>query len=572
VLGRFSDGAVRDLAERATYIASDPTVAVSKDGMVSVRDAGDAAILVRYAGQLRTVRFTFVPARKGFVWKQPPANNFIDELNFALLKRLRLQPSELSDDATFVRRATLDSIGRLPTPAEVRAFLADRRPDKRARLIDALLKRPEFNDYWALEWSDLLRLEERSLDKTGVRAYQKYIHDSFAQRKPMDQFARELLTATGSTYKSPAANYYRRSRTPVELAETTAQVFMGTRMLCAKCHNHPFEVWKQDDYYALAAVFVRVNRKIAKLTRRDKFDKHELNGEEMISVAAKGEVKNPRTGRVMPPRLPLSAQPLPASVKDRRVPFAEWLTRPDNPFFARSLVNRTWGRLLGKGLVDPVDDLRESNPASNPALLDALARDFVTHGFDFRQLVRRIMNSRTYQLASKPNATNRNDERFFSRGIVRRLTAEVLLDAVSQATGAPGAYRGYPAGTRAIQLAPQRRRDPFLKLFGQPARETVCECERSDATTLAQSFELIGGGRLDGKLRRSDNRLGKLLAAGKSDVEIITEFYLATVNRPPTPTELGTARRYLSKKPERRAAWEDLLWALINSKEFLLRQ
>ena len=571
VLGRFSDGSVQNLTGRATFLASDLNVAVSEDGKVSVKREGDAAILVRYGDQMRTARLTFVPARKEFAWKQPPTNNFIDETNFALLKKLRLQPSALSNDYIFLRRAYLDAIGVQPTPEDVRSFAADQKPDKRTRLIDALLERPEFGDYWGLHWADLLRLEERSLDKTGVKAYQKYIRDSIADNKPMDQFARELLTETGSTYKNPATNYYRRTRTAVDLAETTAQVFMGVRLNCARCHNHPFEVWKQDDYYAMAALFARVDRKIEKLTRRDKFDKHELNGEEIISVATKGDVKHPRTGQVMAPRVPLAEKSLDATVADRRLPFAEWLTSPQNPFFARSIVNRTWAHLLGQGIIDPVDDIRESNPASNPALLDALAKDFVAHQFDLRHLVRTIMNSRTYQLSSDSNSTNRNDRRFFSRGVIRRLPAEVLLDAISQATGVPSKFKDHPLGTHAVQLTPARRRHPFLKLFGQPARETVCECERSDEPTLAQSLGMAGGETINQKLLQPDNRIDRLMAAGRSDAEIVTELYLATASREPNAEELANIISYIKSESDRRVAFEDILWALLNHREFLFR-
>lgn len=577
VTGTFSDGSVRDLARRAVYVSSDPNVEVSPDGAVTVARNGDAAILVRYAEQLCTTRVTFIPARKEFVWDPPAPANAIDEINFRRLKQLRLRPSRVTTDAEFLRRAYLDAIGRLPSPDEVRSFAASGAADKRARLIDTLLQRPEFNDFWTLKWSDILRSEERSLDAKGIRAYQDWIRESLAQNKPLNHFARELLIATGSTYTNPPANYYRRSRTPIELAETTAQVFMGVRILCAKCHNHPFERWTQDDFYSLAAYFARVDRKIPNLTRRDRFDTHELNGEELISVAAEGEVKDPRTGRPVTPQLPPGASRVTdssiiSSATDRRTEFAAWLTAPGNPYLARALVNRVWYHLLGRGIIDPVDDLRESNPASSPELLDTLARDFAAHGFDLRYLVRTIMNSRTYQLSSEANATNGEDERFFSRGIAQRLPAEVLLDAASDATGTPEAFTNFPAGTRAVQLPPVGARNPFLRLFGQPARETVCECERSGESTLGQAFALISGGNLDRKLKQPDNRLGKLLAAGKSNAEIATECYLATVSREPTRTELDSAVKYVNGNPDRRAALEDLLWALMNSKEFLLRR
>jgi uncharacterized protein DUF1553/uncharacterized protein DUF1549 len=610
VLGHFSDGSIRNLAQKAIYNCGDPMVGVDADGRVEGRGGGDAAVLVRYADRMENAFLTFVPVRKGFAWKTPPAYNWIDSINDRRLKLLRLQPSRPASDSEFIRRAYLDALGVLPTPEEVRTFLgeaaAERQeevrkqgneemgkwgnggngkaaitsfphfpisPMARAKLIDQLLKRPEFDDYWTLKWADILRLEERSLDPKGAAAYQQWIRASIVQSKPLDQFARELLTATGSTYASPPANYYRRTRTPADLGETTAQVFLGTRMLCAKCHNHPFERWSQDDYYSLAAIFARVERK-GELTRRDQFDKHELSGEETIGLAKEGEVTHPRTGQPVAPRLPRSGRALDPSVEDRRVPFASWLTAPENPFFAKAMVNRIWYYLMGKGIVDPVDDLRDSNPPSNAELLEALARDFAAHRYDLRHVVRTIMNSRTYQAASEPNGTNAEDERFFSRAIAQRMPAEVLLDAISQVTEAPEKFANVPEGTRAVQLpAPAvRGRHPFLRLFGQPGRESVCECERTNETTLGQSFALISGGVLDGKLKRPDNRIGRLLTAGKTDAEIVSELYLAALSREPQRPEVEGTLKYVAGKPDRRAALEDVLWALVNSKEFLLRR
>ncbi len=486
---------------------------------------------------------------------------------------LRLQPSALSTDLEFLRRAYLDAIGTLPTPDEVRAFQADARPTRRAALIESLLRRPEFDDFWTLKWSDVLRVEERTLDPKGVAAYRDWIRGAIHSDMGLDRMARTLLTATGSTYANPPANYYRRTRDPIELAETSAQLFMGTRMLCARCHNHPFERWKQEDYYAFAACFAKVSRKIEKVERKDKFDLHELIGEETISVAKSGSVENPRTRKVVAPRLPTATEPLEgAEADDPREAFARWLTSRENPYFARAMVNRIWYHLNGRGLVDPVDDLRESNPASNPELLDRLAGEFVRHGYSLRYVVRTIMNSRTYQLSSLPNATNAEDERFFSRAIAQRLPAEVLLDAISGACGAAGQFEGFPAGTRAIQLYAKKRKDPFLKTFGQPQRESVCECERASDTTLAQSFALISGRVVDEKIKLPENRIGALLKAGKGDRTIIEELYLASVSREPTTKELASAEKYVSSRRDRRAALEDLLWALVNSQEFLLRR
>jgi len=572
VLAHFSDGAVRSVADLAGYSSGDPTVSVTPDGTVTAYQA-DAAILVRYAEQMQTVRLTFVPARKEFAWRPVPAANWIDELNYPRLKTLRLEPSPLSSDSEFLRRAFIDALGMLPPTDEAREFLADTRPDKRARLIDSLLERPQFDDYWTMRWADVLRVEERSLDPKGAAAYRDWIRAGVASNKPLDEFVRELLLGSGSTYASPPANYYRRTRNAAELAENTAQVFMGTRMLCAKCHNHPTERWKQDDYYGLAAVFARVGRK-GELTRKDIFDKNELVGEETISVARTGEVSHPRTGQPVLPRVPFASAPLPAGEwDDPRAPFARWLTGPENPLFARAMVNRIWYYVVGKGIVDPVDDLRDSNPPSNPELFDALAQELVRSGYDLRHMVRLILNSRTYQLSSQPSRTNADDERFFSRAIVQRLPAEVLLDAISDVTGVPERFNSFPSGTRAIHLYTLNKRpNAFLKLFGQPQRESVCECERSGETALGQSFALISGETLNGKLRAPENRIGTLIAAGKSDAEILSELYLAVYTREPAKKELDAALGYIHSKPDRRTALEDLMWALLNSKEFLLRR
>ncbi|MBM3458319.1 MAG: DUF1553 domain-containing protein, partial [Armatimonadetes bacterium] len=355
--------------------------------------------------------------------------------------------------------------------------------------------------------------------------------------------------------------------------ETTAQVFLGTRILCAKCHNHPTERWKQDDYYALAALFARVERKLDDLGKRDRFDKHERNGEEEIGIGGPGRVEHPRTGQLVPPRLPLSTQPLPPDTSDPRAAFAAWLTAAENPLFARAMVNRIWQSLFGKGQVDPVDDLRDSNPAANPALLQALAQDFVQHGYDLRHTVRLLMNSRTYQLSAEPNATNRADERFFSRAIPQRLPAESLLDAITQVTGVSDRAGRQPSTVRAALLPSINKfRHPFLKLFGQPARESVCACERNDEATLGQAFALISGDLIAGRLTRPENRIGEAIHSGRSDGEIVTEFYLATLSREPTSTERRKALEYVSRKGERRAGLEDVVWALLNSKEFLLRR
>jgi Protein of unknown function (DUF1549)/Protein of unknown function (DUF1553) len=575
VRAHFADGSSRDVTREAVYEPSDTTLSVSPEGVVEAPPTGgETGILVRWASRMEAAHLTFVPARAEADFSSFTERNLVDEAVHAKLRTVRISPSPPADDATFIRRAYLDALGILPTATETLEFFRDRRPDKRDRLVDALLERPEFDDFWAMKWADLLRAEERSLDPEGMKDFYTWLRGVVHNRMRLDQFVRELLTATGSTYYNPAANYYRRSREPEELAEVTAQLFMGVRLRCAKCHNHPYDVWKQDEYYSMASFFARVTREDKSKPRRQRYDAHEWNGEEFIEVAQSGEVQNPRTGEEMTPSM--LGRPLvdtkASEQGDRRVALATWLTQPSNPFFAPAMVNRIWYHVMGRGIVEPVDDFRPSNPPSNAPLLEALTRDFVANGYDLRHTVGLIMKSSTYQLSEVPDGVNATDERYFSHSLARRLTAEQLLNAVSQATDVPEEFEGYPPGTRVTQVVPTWQVNPFLRLFGQPPRETVCECERTNETTLGQSFELISGRRIDTKLRDPDGRVAKLVAAHKANGEIVTEIYLSALNRYPTIQELNTASRYVTGKPDQRRALEDILWATLNTKEFLMRR
>jgi hypothetical protein len=581
VLATFTDGKVHDVTRLSCFEPSNLLVKVDGAGLAVRQGDGESAVLVRYLDRQAVVRLAFVPARPGFVWKAPPENNYIDRHVFAKLKLLRMQPSELCSDNEFLRRAYLDCVGVPPTPAETTQFLGDISKDKRARLIDALLGRNEFADFWALKWSDLLRNEEKVLDAKGVRAFHAWIRRAIIDGKPLNEFARELVASRGSTYHHPAANFYRALREPYARAEATAQVFLGLRLQCAKCHNHPFDRWTQTDYHSLAAFFVRVQYRILANNRRDNLDKHEFDGEQIVYLDRAGELKHPVTGEVLPPRFPGAPTPAFAREADRLTALADWIARPDNPFFAKAQANRIWQHLLGRGIVDPGDDFRESNPAVNPELLDALAQDFAAHRFDLKYLVRTIMLSRTYQLSSRPTETNKDDESNFARAIVRPLQAEQLLDAVAQATGVRPRLSGMPRGTRAGQLpgvgGAQKRRgqgesERFLTLFGKPVRSLSCECERSDDTTLAQAFQLITGSMLNRMLSEPNNRIGKALAKDRPDESIIEELYLAALCRPPSSPERRLTMSLLNRAKDRRTVLEDVLWGLINSKEFLLRR
>ena len=523
----------------------------------------------------------FVPERPGWSWSGPAPASYVDEHVFAKLRDLRIAPSPVASDEVFIRRAHLDICGILPSADEARAFVRDQDPDKRLRLIDALLERPEFADHWALKWSDLLRNEEKVLDRKGVAAFHHWIRRSIASGKPMDEFARELIAARGSTYLEPQANYYRAMRDPLTRAESTAQVFLGTRLQCARCHNHPFDRWTQDDYYGWAALFARVRYKVIENRRRDRNDGHEFVGEQIVWIDRKGEVDDPRTGKAAPPRF-LGAGDSVAERRDRLEALAEWVAGGErtNLRFARAQVNRIWYHLMGRGIVDPIDDFRATNPPSHPELLEALARDFIAGGFDLRRVIRVIAASRAYQLSCEPNATNRSDESNYSRARVRRLSAEQLIDALSHAIGAPARFNGYPPGLRAAQIPgvsavrPREQRpssgDEFLDLFGKPPRLLSCECERSTDTTLGQTFELISGRLLDELLSAEENRIS--LLADRGAEEAVDELYWVALSHAPERAELERHVSYIEKAEDRREALEDVAWGVVNSKEFLLRR
>ncbi len=590
----LSDGTARDVTTRAVYELAQPIADVSHDGLVAGRSVGETTVLVRYLNQQVGVRVAFISERPGFAKSKIEPANFIDELVFAKLDKLRMNPSPVSDDATFVRRVHLDLLGLLPTADEARAFVVDRAADKRARLIDALLERPEFADWWALKWSDLLRIEEKTLDRKGVENFHSWLRDSFATNKPLDQMIREIVAGRGSTYEVPPANFYRALRTPFERSEAVGQLFLGVRLQCSKCHNHPFDRWTQDDYYGWGSVFAGIDYKILENLRRDSNDKHEFDGEQIVFLSQdakpRDQAKDPRTEKVRAAKFlgekPVSQGPavpkagLPTA--DPLDELAAWLTDPGNDRFVQVLANRTWQQVMGRGIVDPVDDFRATNPAANPALLKALAEELRSVTFDLRRVLRVILNSKTYQLSSEPNDTNREDEANFSRSIVRRLSAEQLLDAASQITDVPLEFNGYPRGPRAAQLpgvGVTRRRDAgpsdadrFLKAFGKPPRLQSCDCERSEETTLGQTFQLVSGSLVNRMLATSGNRLDGLLNSKRSSSEIITELFLTMLTRPPTDEELRTSTAFFEKSSNRRIALEDITWGLLNSHEFLLRR
>lgn len=570
VLGHFSDGSVRDVTRLTVFSSSDAAIAeVSANGLVEFKQSGEVAILCRYLEALQAVRFTYLEPRQGFTWANPPELNYIDKFVFAKLKQMSIPPSDLCTDEEFLRRAYLDLCGLLPTVDEVQAFMTDKSPNKRAQLIDVLLERPEYSDFWALKWSDVFRSSRKTIQLKGATAFQQWLKGHINANTPFDVIIRDMLTSNGNTYANPPANFYRIAKDPQNLAETTAQLFFGVRMQCAKCHNHPFERWTQDDYYSMAAWFARVKLK-KDATASPVKNPQELTSEVVFS-SRDGEVTQPRSNKVMQPKFLGGLAPTIDATRDRRDVLAEWLTGSQNPFFAKSVANRIWYHLNGKGIVDPVDDFRDSNPSCNDELLDALAKDFSSNKFDVKSLIRTIMTSRTYQLSAQPNNFNKDDNKYFSHSVTKLLTAEQLLDALCDVTAVPEKFAGLPVGTRAIQLPDGEVNHPFLKTFGQPARELACECERESDSNLAQALQLINGPTINEKIRNPNNRLGKLLAAKKSDKEILDQLYLVTLSRVPSDAERQPAFNHVNKNSDKRRAWEDVMWALLNTREFLFR-
>jgi hypothetical protein len=561
VLAHYADGNTRDVTPICYYDSSNPEIAaVDVDGHVAFKNRGEVAIIAHYLDLVANLRLTHLVDVPGFQAVEVPRDNVIDRAVFDKLNRMRIGPSEPCTDAEFLRRVSLDAAGVLPAPAEAEAFLNDPDPDRRARLVDRLLSRPEFYDFWTLKFADILRSNGRLIQPKGTYVFNRWIREQLERNTPMDRFVRELLTADGSAFRNPAANYYRISRDPESSVETTAQLFLGVRIQCAKCHNHPFERWTQDDYYGFAAFFSRVKQKNGGLP-----------DDEVIFAAPAGEVRQPRTGKVMKPKALGGPTFDDASHSDRRAALASWLTGPENPFFAKSLVNRVWFHLLGRGIVEPVDDFRDSNPASNDELLDGLTGEFVRGGFDLKGLIRTILNSRTYQLGARTNEHNADDAIYFSHAYTRLLPAEVLLDAISTVTGTVTPFDGLPKGARATQIPDGKMENPFLKTFGRPARELACECERESDSNLSQALQLIGGATVNSKLRDDKGRMAELARSNKAPEQITRDLYLVALCREPSATELEAAVAHLNAASDRRQGVEDLGWVLINSKEFLFR-
>jgi hypothetical protein len=564
VMARFADGQTRDVTKEATIESNVPDLAkVDASAKVDGLRIGEATLLVRYQGKFSTIPVTILNPKAGFVWKPLPQHSYIDQHIDAKLQKLKLQPSPVTDDASFLRRVTLDLTGALPTPDEVRAFLADPAPQrlKRSRKIDKLIASPAYADQWTVKWGDLLQSSRKFLGEKGTYGFREWIHSSIAANKPYDKMVRELLTSRGSSYDDPAANYFRTTREPKPTMEKTTQVFLGVRMVCAQCHDHPFEKWTQNQYYQMSAFFSAVGLRPG----------YEVGEEIIYDQRADYEMKHPKDSRVMAPEF-LIASATPVKIptdQRRRDALADWLVSKQNPFFAKAIANRVWSYFFGKGIIDPVDDIRASNPPVNPQLLEALTKDLIDHNFDLQHLMRTIVNSRAYQASFLTNEWNAGDAENFSHAIPRRLSSEQLADAVTMAAGAKPNFPEVPEDTSASQLPdPHVGKDGFLDLFGRPNRESACECERRTDFSLPQALNLVNGTTISDAVADPKGRVAKLVLAGKADQAIIEDLYLATLSRFPTKQEADNGIKYLAGGARATRA-QDLLWALLNSKGFL---
>ena len=571
VRAHFSDGHSEAVTRWVKFSSNEGGVAgVDQRGLVSVAGAGEAAISAWYLSKLVTARITspFPDKVDPAVYTRAPRANFIDDLVLAKLAELNIEPSPLSSDAEFIRRAFLDSAGILPTPEDVRAFLADKTPDKRVKLVDALLARPEFVDYWSYKWSDLLLVSSRNLPSNAMWSYYNWIRRNVEANTSWDRMARELLTASGNTLSNGAANYFVLHKNPIAITENVAMTFMGFSITCARCHNHPLEKWTQKDYYQMANLFSRVAIK----NGADR-------GDIIVYPARTGDINHPRLNVPLAPK-PLDGPAMPLEAPgDRREAFVNWLVSPENPFFARSLVNRVWKNFMGRGLVEAVDDIRDANPASNAALFEALTRDFVAHRFDVRQLARTIMTSTTYQLTSAPAGKNASDLKYHSHYIARRLPAEAILDAISQVTGVGEDFPGFP-GRRAMQLPDAAVDSYFLTAFGRPPRITAAASERQQEPSITQALHVINGDTINRKLSASKGLIHELMTSNAGNQAAIERIYLAALSRYPSDEEKKTLAAALDQAsvstngatgetPGRRKALEDLAWAILTGREFL---
>ena len=558
VRAKYSDGTDRDVTSLALFLSNnDTSAAISPDGVVTAGERGEAFVMARFATFTVGAQIIVLPKGLHFDFPKVPENNYIDTFVNAKLKKLRLAPSGLCSDEAFLRRVYIDVIGMLPTVEEYQRFMGNKSPHKREQLVDELLGRKEFAEVWVMKWAELLQIHSSlQVSYKATILYYEWLQDKIARNVPMDQMVQELLSASGGTFKSPATNYYQNETDTLKVAENVAQVFMGMRVQCAQCHNHPFDRWTQNDYYGFAAFFSQIGRKGTDDPR-----------ETIVFNSFGGEVTHPVGGRVMKPKFLGGAEPDTAG-KDRRVVLAKWLASPDNPYFATNLANIVWAHFFGIGIINAVDDVRVSNPASNPELLQELGKRFTEYHYDFKKLVRDICTSRTYQLAPEPNASNEGDSRNFAHSYLRRIRAEMFLDCITQVTETKNKFAGLPLGARAVQIADGGSTSYFLTTFGRATRETVCSCEVKLEPTLSQSLHLLNGDTTTQKIQ-AGNVVGRRLAEKKKPMEIVDELYIRCLTRKPDAGERQGLEKSLAAAPDKQKALEDVFWALLNTREFM---
>jgi len=562
VRAKYSDGTDRDVTSLARYMTNnDVSAKIDDDGKVTAGARGEAYVFARFSTFTVGSQAIVIPKGVKYEWTNVAEKNEIDKLVFNKLKLLRMLPSELCSDETFLRRAFLDIIGVLPSREDFEKFVSEKAPDKREKLIDDLLGRKEFSELWVMKWAELLQIrtdDNRQVSYKTALGYFNWLQSRVEDNIPFNIMIQELLSASGGTFNLPATTYYQIERDTLKVSENTAQIFMGMRIQCAQCHNHPFDRWTMDDYYSFAAFFSQIGRKNGEDPReRIVFDKGE------------GDVKHPVSGKSMAPKF-LGGDVPDVKGKDRRKVLADWLASPENPYFARNLANIVWAHFFGKGIIDPVDDVRVSNPASNPELLDELARRFTAYKYDFKKLVRDICTSRTYQLATESNKSNESDTRNFAKGPIRRIRAEVLLDVISEVTDTPNKFKGLPIGARAVQIADGKTSNYFLTTFGRASRETVCSCEVKMEPNLSQALHLLNGDTVNARIQQGAV-VKKLIDAGKKAPEILDELYVRCLGRKPTEDE---AKKILPQvasddKNALKQGLEDVFWALLNANEFI---
>ena len=562
VRAKYSDGTDRDVTPLTLFMTNNETsakIASDGDGTVTAGERGEAFVMARFATYTIGVPFVTLPKGLQFTWPNPPANNYIDELVYAKLKKLRVEPSGLCDDSTFIRRLYLDVLGQLPTADEYAKFMISALPNKRDLLVDELLERKEFSELWVLKWAELLQIRtdvNSSVSPKAMLQYYGWLQEKIAKNTPTNEWVKELLGANGGTFKNPPTNYYQLERDVIKVTENVAQVFMGMRVQCAQCHNHPFDRWTMDDYYGFAAFFTQIGRKGTD-------DPREL----VIFNSGGGEINHPVKGRPMPPKF-LGGAAADTNGKDRRQVLADWLASPDNPYFAKNLANVVWNHFFGQGIINEVDDVRISNPASNQELLDELGKRFTGYKYDFKKLVKDICTSRTYQLATQATKSNEGDTRNFARGPIRRIRAETMLDIITGVTDTKNKFPGLPLGARAVQIADGQTSTYFLTTFGRPTRETVCACEVRLEPTLSQSLHLMNGDTVGPKIQQG-GLVAKMLQDKRTPAQVIETIYVRALSRTPTTIELQKLLAQVDASQNKQQALEDVFWAVLNSREFM---